>query len=143
MLKPDIEYTTPQGHTYKTDNKGRIVNCEATLKLEKGKRNNHAQKVVGRDDRKPDDDGGHLIATIFNGSGGFDNLVPMNSNLNRGEWKKLENMWVKELGKGKSVEVKIQPIYKGDSQRPVGFEIEHKIGNGEWEFNKFKNKPGG
>ncbi|MBD8035071.1 DNA/RNA non-specific endonuclease, partial [Solibacillus merdavium] len=71
------------------------------------------------------------------------NLVPMNSNLNRGEWKKLENMWVKELGKGKSVEVKIQPIYKGDSQRPVGFEIEHKIGNGEWEFNKFKNKPGG
>jgi len=39
--------------------------------------------------------------------------------------------------------VKIKPIYKGDSQRPDSFKIEHKIGNGDWERTDFKNKPGG
>ena len=34
----------------------------------------------------------------------------MNSNLNRGVWKKLENEWVKSLKEGKTVEVKIEPI---------------------------------
>ncbi|WP_328517387.1 DNA/RNA non-specific endonuclease [Virgibacillus pantothenticus] len=29
----------------------------------------------------PDDEGGHLIARIFKGSGDLDNLVPMNGNL--------------------------------------------------------------
>ncbi|MBM7585888.1 DNA/RNA endonuclease G (NUC1) [Bacillus pakistanensis] len=29
-------------------------------------------------------------ASIFKGSGNLDNLVPMNGNLNKGEWKKLE-----------------------------------------------------
>jgi predicted ribonuclease toxin of YeeF-YezG toxin-antitoxin module len=99
--------------------------------------------VAGREDRRPDDDGGHLIATIFKGSGGLDNLVPMNGNLNKGEWKKLENTWAKALDKGKSVEVKINPKYEGNSQRPVSFEIEYKIGKGDWEFKEFKNKPGG
>ena len=45
-----------------------------------GKRNNYAQRVVGGNDRLDDDDGGHLVATIFKGSGNMDNLVPMNSN---------------------------------------------------------------
>lgn len=43
---------------------------------------------MGREDRLVTDDGGHLIASIFNGSGNLDNLVPMDSNLNRGAWKK-------------------------------------------------------
>lgn len=33
------------------------------------------QRVAGRQDRLPDDDGGHLIATQFNGPGDIDNLV--------------------------------------------------------------------
>jgi predicted ribonuclease toxin of YeeF-YezG toxin-antitoxin module len=145
VLKPNVEYTTPAGHTYRTDDKGRIVSAEGKLELGDGKRNNHAQKVVGREDRLPDDEGGHLIATIFKGSGGLDNLVPMNGNLNKGEWKKLENMWAKALNSKppKSVEVKINPVYKGDSQRPVSFEIEYKIGNKKWVPVRFNNKPGG
>ncbi|WP_235617263.1 DNA/RNA non-specific endonuclease [Lysinibacillus mangiferihumi] len=115
VLKENIEYTTKEGHTYKTDSKGRISSCEGNLELCKGKRNNHAQKVAGREDRLPDDEGGHLIASIFKGSGSLDNLVPMNGNLNKGEWKKLENIWAKQLDKGESVEVKIKPFYKGDS----------------------------
>ncbi|MEK4628247.1 DNA/RNA non-specific endonuclease [Solibacillus sp. FSL R7-0682] len=143
VLKENVVYTTKEGHTYKTDSKGRILSCEGNLELGKGKRNNHAQKVAGREDRLPDDEGGHLIASIFKGSGSLDNLVPMNGNLNKGEWKKLENMWAKQLEKGKTVEVKIKPIYKGDSQRPVSFDIEYKIGKGDWQLKEFENKPGG
>ncbi len=55
----------------------------------------------------------------------------------------MENMWAKQLEKGKSVEVKITPVYKGDSQRPVSFEIEYKIGEGKWKYKDFENKPGG
>lgn len=99
--------------------------------------------MAGREDRLLDDEGGHLIATIFKGSGSLDNLVPMNGNLNKGEWKKIENMWRKQLEKGKLVEVKIKPVYKGESQRPVSFDIEYKIGKGKWQYKEFQNKPGG
>jgi hypothetical protein len=143
VLKPNVEYTTPAGYTYRTDDKGRIVNAEGKLNLGEAKRNNHAQKVAGREDRLLDDEGGHLIATIFKGSGSLDNLVPMNGNLNKGEWKKLENMWRKQLEKGKLVEVKIKPVYKGESQRPVSFDIEYKIGKGKWQYKEFQNKHGG
>ncbi len=145
VLKPNITYTTPEGYTYKTDELGRIVSCEGTLELGAGKRKAHAQRTAGRDDRKEDDDGGHLIASIFKGSGGFDNLVPMNGNLNKGEWKKLENSWSSALNAKppKDVKVKIIPIYEGNSQRPVGFEINQKVGNRRWEKIDFKNTPGG
>lgn len=46
---------------------------------------NYAQKVAESEDRLHDDEGGHLIASIFKGSGDLDNLVPMNSNLNKGD----------------------------------------------------------
>lgn len=37
--------------------------------------------AVDIDEYLPDDEGGHLIARIFKGSGDLDNLVPMNGNL--------------------------------------------------------------
>lgn len=86
---------------------------------------------------------GHLIASIFKGSGDLDNLVPMNGNLNKGEWKKLENTWVDAHKQGDEVRVKITPNYKGDSQRPDGFDIKYKIGDDEWGFRRFNNEPGG
>jgi predicted ribonuclease toxin of YeeF-YezG toxin-antitoxin module len=145
VLKPNVQYSSKEGYIYKTDDKGRIVSCEGTLVLGDAKRNNHAQRIVGREDRLPDDDGGHLIASIFKGSGSLDNLVPMNGNLNKGEWKKLENMWSKALGKTppESVSVKINPIYNGNSQRPIKFEIEYKIGESRWRIRRFDNVEGG
>ncbi|MER1246572.1 MULTISPECIES: T7SS effector LXG polymorphic toxin [Bacillus] len=143
VLKPNIEYTTPVGYTYKTDHKGRITNVSGKLNLGAAKRNKYAQRIVGREDRLKTDEGGHLIASIFEGSGKLDNLVPMDGNLNKGEWKKLENMWSQELGNGKTVEVEIHPVYKGDSQRPTSFDIDYRIDNEDWVFVEFKNKPGG
>ena len=145
VLKPNVTYTTPEGYTYKTDDLGRITSAEGILQLGGGKRNSYAQKTVGRDDRKKDDDGGHLIATIFKGSGNYDNLVPMNGNLNKGEWKKLENAWSAALNAKppKDVKVKITPVYEGSTQRPVSFKIEQTINNKKLRPKFFKNSPGG
>ncbi|MGD6873754.1 T7SS effector LXG polymorphic toxin [Sutcliffiella horikoshii] len=135
VLKPNIEYKTKEGYHYKTDSDGRISNVEATLQLGKADRNNYAQRIVGGVDRLPNDDGGHLIASIFKGSGEIDNLVPMNSTLNRKEYKLLENSWKKALNEGKTVEVNIEPIYKGNSSRPAKFEVEYKINGKKYEVN--------
>ncbi|MGL5084877.1 MAG: DNA/RNA non-specific endonuclease [Clostridium sp.] len=99
--------------------------------MKNAKRNDYAQKVAGRGDRLDDDQGGHLIASIFNGSGDLDNLVPMNGNLNQSAWKIMENAWSKALNKGDIIEVKIDVIYTGISQRPSSFRIEYTI-NGKF-----------
>ncbi|MCM0004769.1 MULTISPECIES: DNA/RNA non-specific endonuclease [Bacillus cereus group] len=144
ILKPNVEYTSKEGYTYTTDSQGRVASCEGSLQLGDGKRNNYAQRVVGGNDRLDDDDGGHLIATIFKGSGNMDNLVPMNSNLNRGEWKKLENEWANALNDGDKVRVKITPNYSGNSKRPDSFVIRYKIGDEDrWRLRNFDNVPGG
>jgi hypothetical protein len=144
-LKPNVEYATPQGYTYQTDSKGRIVSCEGTLQLGVAKRKSHAQKTVGRESRKKGDDGGHLIASIFKGSGDYDNLVPMDGNLNKGEWKKLENSWAEALDTKppKTVRVKITPTFEGDSRRPVSFKVEQTINGRKLRPRFLKNSPGG
>ena len=68
-----------------------------------------------------------MIAVIFKGSGDIDNLVPMDSTLNRSDYKKLENIWKKALQDGREVTVKIKPIYNSTSKRPTFFDINYKI----------------
>nr|WP_297430191.1 DNA/RNA non-specific endonuclease [Clostridium sp.] len=140
-LKPNVEYTTPGGHTYSTDELGRIKEVNGTLSRNKAKRNPYDQKVAGREDRLSTDDGGHLIASIFDGSGDLDNMVPMDSTLNRGDWKAMENSWARALKEDppKTVEVKISPQYSGSSTRPIAFDVKYRIGNGRWIKETFRN----
>ncbi|MGT4652701.1 DNA/RNA non-specific endonuclease, partial [Bacillus cereus] len=110
------------------------------------KRNQYAQSNSGKPDRLLKDDGGHLIASIFKGSGDIDNLVPMSSQINRsgGKWYEMEQRWLKALRADppKHVEVSIEPIYKDDSLRPDSFVIEYNIGKRSY-LEKIKNQPGG
>ncbi|WP_018665063.1 DNA/RNA non-specific endonuclease [Heyndrickxia acidiproducens] len=141
ILKPNVQYTTSQGYKYTTDELGRIIDVEAKLELGNAKRNTYAQRTIGGDDRLVNDDGGHLIASIFEGSGEVDNLVPMDAKLNRSEYKTLENTWKAALKEGKSVKIKIKPIYRGSSNRPSNFEIKYWI-NDELEKIRLKNYTG-
>lgn len=142
-LKPNEKYEV-NGYQYETDSKGRIKRSEGELRLEEGTRNLAAQREVGGADRhtgdgieydlQDKDDGGHLIATRFGGSGEKDNLVAQNYNLNRGEYKKLENNWAKTLeetdenGDPKyKVHVEVKPVYRGDSSRPGAFIVNETI----------------
>jgi len=89
------------------------------------------------------DEGGHLIASIFGGPGEKLNLVPMNDNLNKGEWKKMENDWAEALAKDTKVKVNIVPKYNGSSPRPSSFDVEYRIGDQKPVTLTFENVPGG
>ena len=147
-LKPNVRYVNEEGYKYTTDELGRIVDVEADqLVLKAGVRNKYAQRNVGREDRLPDDDGGHLIATQFNGLGDIGNLVPQNSQINRsgGEWYKMEQTWVNALREEppRNVSVRVNPVYSGHSLRPDKFEVLYKIEGKEIKEQIIKNKAGG
>lgn len=148
VLKPNVVYKTKEGYTYTTDNYGRITSVKADLQMGEAKRNQYAQSNAGKpQDRKPDDDGGHLIATQFKGSGQFDNIVPMNSQINRsgGKWYKLEQAWSQALKEEppKKVTVTIENVYESDSLRPTLFDITYKIGEERTKSITIRNQIGG
>ncbi|MGE7950070.1 DNA/RNA non-specific endonuclease [Lysinibacillus sp. NPDC093688] len=146
VLKPNVEYKSPDGYTYRTDSNGRIIDCEGTLLLGTADRNAYAQRTVGGKYRKPDD-GGHLIGAQFRGPKDIDNLVPQNSQINRsgGEWFNMETEWANALKENppKKVTVQINPIYSGDSMRPDSFEVTYQIGNKKEVTRTILNQPGG
>ncbi|MDA1663558.1 DNA/RNA non-specific endonuclease [Bacillus cereus group sp. TH153LC] len=147
-LAPNVRYITEDGYKYTTDELGRIVDVEAgELILQKGKRNTGMQVAAGREDRLPDDDGGHLIGTQFHGSGDIDNLVAQNKQINRsgGEWYNMEKEWANALGgkPPKKVSVKIEPVYSGQSMRPNSFMVEYQIQGKKPVIREILNKAGG
>lgn len=146
VLKPNVIYTK-EGYTYTTDNYGRITSVKADLQLEEAKRNQYAQSKAGKPDCLTDDDRGHLIATQFKGSGQFDNIVPMNSQINRSgrKWYEMEQEWAKALKEEppKLVTIEIKPIYSGDSLIPNLFKVKYKIGNKRFKNVRIKNQAGG
>lgn len=81
----------------------------------------------GAKDGLPDDQGGHLIGSRFDGAGEEINLVPMNGDLNLGGWKIMENEWASALQLGKSVKIEVRLIYSGQSLRPIGLEVDYWI----------------
>ncbi|WP_212977188.1 DNA/RNA non-specific endonuclease [Paenibacillus azoreducens] len=146
-LKPNVEYTSPDGYTYRTDSQGRIIECEGSLQLGAADRSEYAQRTVGGKDRLPDDDGGHLIGAQFKGPKDIDNLVPQNSQINRsgGEWFNMETVWANALKEvpPKKVSVKIEPVYSGNSMRPDSFEVIYQIEGKRPVQKTIKNQAGG
>jgi filamentous hemagglutinin len=110
--------------------------------LTKNDRNTYQQCVAGKCGIDGDE-GGHLIASIFEGPGEKLNLLPMNGNLNKGAWKTMENEWSSALKEGKSVSVKIEPVYSGGNVRPDRFLVQYSIDGGRPVSIDFKNSPGG
>ncbi|CNK65880.1 HNH endonuclease domain-containing protein [Yersinia enterocolitica] len=139
---PNTIYKVDGNKVYHTDDQGRVKMVEADLTAMTKDRNTYQQRKAGKSGDSGDE-GGHLLASIFDGPGEKLNLVPMDANLNKGAWKKMENSWAKALEDGKPVKVKINPIYTGDSNRPSSFEIKCTIGNERPVVTGFKNVSGG
>lgn len=140
-LLPSNEYEV-NGYKYETDDLGRIKNASGNLRLTdrtERKTINESMGDIGKNDAKDTDDKGHLIADRFDGSNKLENLVPMDANLNRGEFKAMENQWAKALEDGKEVHVSISPEYSGDSFRPDSFVVKYVI-DGETSVKIFENK---
>lgn len=130
-LKPDFEYESNR-YQYKTDAQGRIIEANGNLRLEKGGRNNYAQRTVGKNDgRLAGDHGGHIFGDQFGGSGGKENMVPMDgetvNNYHKGEYGQMEQRWAEELSNGSEVEVTVKNRYSDDTSRPSHFEVTETI----------------
>lgn len=140
-LLSNIEYIS-NGNTYKTDDKGRITECDAHLNkiTQEGERNQKDQLDVGGEERQEDDDGGHIIARILGGAGGIENIVPMRKTINRGDYKKMENEIKEAIEDGKPVDVKVNVEYSDDnSKRPSKIEVKYTIDDKK-TVEEFDNK---
>ncbi len=144
LNKPEANtiYKVDGNKTYQTDSMGPVERVESDLSYAKNDRNTYQQCVAGKCGVSGDE-GGHLIASVFNGPGEKLNLLPMNGNLNKGAWKSMENTWANALKDGKPVNVKIEPIYSGSSVRPDRFNVKYSIDGGRPVNVDFKNAPGG
>lgn len=137
ILKPNITYVSA-GYTYKTDSAGRIVEAKGVLRLEKGSRDKHAQLLAGGSDRLPSDHGGHLIASMFGGSGKLDNLVAMDGVLNKSAYWSFENTLKNAIKRGDKVKIEVRVQYPVDSNKPSAFHINYSI-NDKKDTIKFMN----
>ena len=141
-LRSNYEYTI-NGVTYKTDEYGRIVSCDGQAKsTPDGERDLKAQNMVGREDRKPGDQGSHILARIFGGAKGIENMLAMRGTaINQGVYKRMENEIAKALEDGKDVNIHVDVEYDGDSQRPSKIIVKYAI-DGKESIIQFDNVEG-
>lgn len=117
-LQPNTTYEL-NGNVYTTDENGRIISCEAKpVRSPENPRDNEAQRQAGGEDRKPNDQGGHIVGREMNGDSGIGNLVAMDSKINQSDYKRMENDIKTALDEGKDVTTKTEMTYSGDSERP-------------------------
>lgn len=145
-LEPNHEYLV-DNYLYITDGNGRVVKVHGDLENNKKDRYEYEQGKAGRPiaaggvkDGKSGDQGGHLIACIFNGPGEQINYLPMTERLNKSDWKRMENAWAREVKKTppSKVDVEIEAIYGADD-RPVGFKVRSWINEIRQPDRSFNN----
>ena len=86
---------------------------------------------IGKGDQKENDDRGHLIGDQFDGVNRLENMVPQNADVNRNSFRNFENELAKEVKSGKDVNVKVEPMYEGNSHRPESIVVIYKINGNE------------
>lgn len=139
-LAPNSEYEI-NGYKYETDEKGRIVSAEGTLHLKNREGRlpiRDSIDDIGKGDQMEGDDRGHLIGDQFDGSNGLENMIPQDAGINRNDYKNFENELANAVREGKEVNVKNEPIYEGDSHRPVATVVTYSI-DGEESVRVFPN----
>ena len=116
-LIPNNTYTL-NGYEYHTDQYGRITHGEGKVSVNDSPRSSLPPiEGVGKGD-----DRGHIIAHVLGGADTEGNLVPMDSSLNRGEYKSMELSAKKALDEGKDVKLSVDIEY-GDGKRPISFTV--------------------
>lgn len=130
-LLPNCTYRLGK-YVYETDSLGRIVRVtfeQLELKSRKGRLPivDSLQKIA-HGFQKPGDDRGHLLADRFKGDNSVANIVAMNSELNQGAYKAMEESWAEAIANGEIVSGTIELVYSGQSFRPDSLEVVYTIG---------------
>lgn len=114
---------------------GRTANESATtIKVGQSTRTTHNDYTLGKDD------GGHIICSNIAGSNGIINIVPQNSNFNRGAYRQMEKGIADDLDAGSQIKFRIDLSYgSSDSHRPDAFSVVLEImrPNGQLDFKSF------
>lgn len=130
--KNDYGGLTASGSLYLADNPARDSAAQAAAGGEMRR---------GSDSEWGPDDGGHLIGARFGGSAGPENLTAQNRNLNRGDYKIMENRWADHLESGDKVFVYMET---DQAQRPevyMGYAIyENPEGVRDFEYFHMVNE---
>lgn len=138
-LKPNVTYKTGEhDYFYTTNEDGLIVNARTDdLQFKKHeRRHKHNPNTYGK---KPGDHAGHLIGDRFGGSPELDNLVSQAENVNKREYRKIEERWAKALKNGQKVTVNIDIHYDGGGVRPSSFDVTYTI-DGVQHKEKIRNQ---
>ena len=139
-LAPNSEFVI-NGYNYKTDEFGRTVSAEGTLRIrdDDHKRNMDSKEAVYKGEQEAGYERGHLIGYQFGGSGGIENLSIMAGEVNRGDFLKLENKLAAAVKDSADVKMKVEPIYEGNSNKPTEYRATYSI-NGEKDVVVFSNR---
>lgn len=141
-LMPNNEYVIDRIN-YKTNNNGNIESFSGEIYkyTPEAERDIVAQLNVGGEARKIGDDGGHLIARMFGGSPGNENLIPMRDTINRGDYKKLENEIKEAIQNRNNVKISGEIKREENNDRPgeIRIEISYDDVNSEYVFDNDKN----
>lgn len=139
-LTPSSEFEI-NGYKYKTDEFGRTVSAEGTLRIrdDDHKRNMDSNEAVFKGEKEAGYERGHLIGYQFGGSGGIENLSVMAGEVNHGDFYKLENKLAAAVKDGADVKMKVEPIYEGNSNKPTEYRATYSI-NGEKDVVVFSNR---
>ena len=138
-LKPNVTYKTGEhDYFYTTNEDGLIVSARTDdLQLKKHeRRHKHNPNTYGKE---PGDHAGHLIGDRFGGSPELDNLVSQAENVNKREYRKIEERWAKALKNGQKVTVNIDIHYDGGGVRPSSFDVTYTI-DGVQHKQKIRNQ---
>ena len=80
-----------------------------------------------------------MIGDRFGGSPELDNLVSQAENVNKREYRKIEERWAKALKNGQKVTVNIDIHYDGGGVRPSSFDVTYTI-DGVQHKQKIRNQ---
>lgn len=130
------------GYVFSLDASHRTRRVAGELTLANAPRSTRNQLRAGNADRLRLDDGGHFIASRFNGPKDAFNHFAQDRSFNRGTYRALEDNWAKEIKSGQHVSVNIKAFYQGKSQRPYSLFIRWSV-NGDRRHQNFTNVPGG
>ncbi len=123
---PNSNYTV-NGYYYQTDSQGRIVHAEGTLKAKDGARKALNAKVS---DMGPDDQRGHIIGDLLNGSNQNDNLVAQLGTVNQGYYKILEMEFASMYSEHHEVYGNYSISYDSGTMRPSSITVDYAIDGG-------------
>ena len=126
-MKSNVKYYAGEyNYLYETDSLGRICRFFAE-KLQLTARDKRLRPDPNTPGKMEYDDAGHLIGDRFGGAATIANLISQLRNVNRGDYRVMEDHLESVIQNGGTVEMEGRIIYNETNLRPEGIFIELTI----------------